>query len=111
MLWVPDSGPSVRVVSIGGKSAPADPRAAFGATGADVSLAQTTSVKVIVETTNVEKSSTVKVRATPRADGQLIEKDATVDEVVSESLNVIRWVVELPVNGGYAAIQARVIRP
>ncbi len=111
MLWVPDSGPSVRVISIGGKSTPTDPRAAFGATGADVSLAQTTSVKVIVETTNVENSATVRVRMTPRAQGHLIEREATASEILSESPKVIRWTVDMPVNGGYAAIQARVIRP
>ncbi len=111
MLWVPDSGPSVRVISIGGKSTPTDPRAAFGATGADVSLAQTTSVKVIVETTNVENSATVRVRMTPRAQGHLIEREATASEILNESPKVIRWTVDMPVNGGYAAIQARVIRP
>lgn len=111
VLWVPDSGPSVRVVSIGGKATPADPRAEFGATGADISLAQTATVAVVVETTNVEDASKVKVRMMPRANGQLVEKDAVLSQVVSNSPKVIRWTVDMPVNGGYAAIQARVIRP
>jgi len=111
MLWVPDSGPSVRVVSIGGKTAPPDPRAGFGAMGADISLAQTATVAVVVETTNVEDASTVKVRMMTRANGQLVDKDAILSQVLSESPKVIRWVVDMPVNGGYAAIQARVIRP
>jgi hypothetical protein len=64
-----------------------------------------------VETTNVEDASKVKVRMTPRADGPLVEKDAVLSQVVSNSPKVIRWTVDMPVNGGYAAIQARVIRP
>jgi len=111
VLWVPDSGPSVRVVSIGGKTTPSDPRAEFGAAGADISLAQTATVAVVVETTNVEDASKVKVRMVPRANGQLVEKDAVLSQVVSNSPKVIRWTVDMPVNGGYAAIQARVIRP
>lgn len=110
-LWLPTNGPSVRIVSIGGVAAPTDPRANFGGGGADVSLPQTTTVPVILETTNVEDAATVKVRLTPRANAQLVEREATVQQVVSISPRVIRWRVDLPTSGGYAAIQARVIRP
>lgn len=110
-VWMPTNGPSVRIVSIGGVAAPADPRASFGGAGADVSLPQTATVPVVLETTNVEDASKVKVRIMPRANAQLVEKEATLQQVVSTSPRVIRWVVDLPTSGGYAAIQARVIRP
>jgi hypothetical protein len=110
-LWVPSTGPSVKIVSIGGVAAPADPRANFGGAGADVSLAQTSTVTVVLETTNVEDGSKVRLRCSPRFDGQVLEREATLQEVVSTSPRVTRWVVEIPVGGGYAALQARVIRP
>jgi hypothetical protein len=110
-VWLPTNGPSVRIVSIGGVAAPADPRANFGGAGADVSLPQTDTVPVLLETTNVEDAATVKVRFMPRANAQLVERSATLQQVVSASPRVIRWTVDLPTTGGYAAIQARVIRP
>jgi hypothetical protein len=110
-VWLPTNGPSVRIVSIGGVTAPADPRANFGGAGADVSLPQTDTVPVLLETINVEDAATVKVRFMPRANAQVVERAATLQEVVSASPRVIRWTVNLPTTGGYAAIQARVIRP
>lgn len=110
-IWMPANGPSVRIVSIGGVPAPADPRANFGGAGADVSLPQTATVTVVLEATNVEDASKIFVRLMPRANGQVVQVEATLQEVVSTSPRVSRWVVEIPVGGGYAALQARVVRP
>jgi len=38
LIWPPTGSPEVRVISIGGQASPTDPRAGFGALGADVSL-------------------------------------------------------------------------
>ena len=111
VIWLPTNGPTVRIVSIGGKSAPADPRAEFGAFGADVVLPQITNVTVVVETTVAESDSTVSVRATPRSNGNFSERIASLTQVVSEDPKVIRWTANVPVSDGYAAIQVKVVRP
>lgn len=111
MIWPPAGAPEVRVVSIGGGNPPADPRAEFGTVGADVVLPATASTQVLVETKNVEQASQVKIRGTPRSNGNFTEVVATVDSIVSNDPLVIRWKAELPVNVGYSAVQAHVIRP
>ncbi|GAA5481054.1 hypothetical protein [Haloferula sargassicola] len=111
LVWPPPTAPEVRIVSIGGEAAPADPRASFGAAGADVSLAETSSTPIVIETTHVEQASTVEVRVTPRADGDAIIVPAAVDSVISTDPLVVQWTATLPVNTGYSAVQVKVIRP
>lgn len=110
-IWLPDNGPTVKIVSIGGQAAPVDPRAAFGAVGADVTLPQVATTAVVVETTNVEQASVVKIRTTPRANGNYTETAAAVDQVVSSDPLVIRWIANVSVTNGYSAIQVKVVRP
>ncbi len=111
MLWPPTDAPQVKIVSIGGQTTPADPRAEFGTSGADTVLAQTSSTTVIIETTNVEQASQVMVRGTPRTNGNFTEVAATVSSVVTPIPLVVRWTATLPVNSGYSAVQVKVIRP
>ena len=110
-IWLPTNGPTVRIVSIGGTPAPADPRAGFGAIGADTVLPRVTNTTVVVETTNVEQASVVTVRATPRSDGNFTEATAAVTQVVSQDPLVVRWTANVAVKDGYAAIQVKVVRP
>ena len=110
-LWMPDNGPIVRIVSIGGNPPPADPRAEFGSLGADVSLPQVTTTPVVIETTNVESASVVSVRVTPRSDGDFTSTVASVTETVSADPLVLRWTANVPVKNGYAAMQVKVVRP
>ncbi|MCW5559108.1 MAG: hypothetical protein KIT22_14925, partial [Verrucomicrobiae bacterium] len=111
LLWPPSGSPEVRIVSIGGAEAPADPRAAFGTLGADVAIPITQNTPVVIETRNVEEASQVLVRGTPRMAGNFSETNATVSSIVSADPLVIRWVAALPVQAGYSAVQVRVIRP
>ena len=111
LLWPPSDAPQVKVISIGGQTVPADPRPDFGTSGPDVALAQTASTQVIIETTNVEQASQVKVRGTPRSNATFTEVAATVSSVVSTTPLVVRWTATLPVSTGYAAVQVKVIRP
>jgi len=111
LLWPPTGAPEVRVVSVGGGVAPTNPRAEFGTVGADVALPATDSTQVIVETRNIEQASAVRVRGTPRSNGNFTEVNATVDSIVSNDPLVIRWTASLPVNIGYSAVQVRVVRP
>jgi hypothetical protein len=111
LLWMPADGPSVRVVSVGGKDVPADPRSTFGVTGADVTLPPGATTTVVVETANVEDASQVIVRVAPRNNGTYTETVAAVSQVVSTSPSVLRWSADVPVVNGYSAMQVKVVRP
>ena len=110
-IWMPENGPSVRIVSVGGLPSPNDPRAGFNAVGADVALPRIATTPVLVETTNVEQASAVRIRVTPRANGDYTETTAAVTDVISTTPLVIRWTANVPINDGYSAIQAKVVRP
>ena len=112
LLWPPAGSPEVRVLSIGGETASADPRAAFGTLGADVALPVATSTTVIIETKNVEPESQVLVRITPRDSAHFTEVGAIrLDPPVSTDPLTYHWTATVPTTLGYAAIQARVVRP
>ena len=116
LLWPPAEAPEVKVVSIGGTAAPADPRASFGSAGADVALAQAATTQVVVETRNVEQASQVQVRLTKRStqagDSDVARiVDATVSEQISANPLVLRWTATVPVTVGYSAVQVKVVRP
>ena len=111
MLWPPDNAPKVKILSIGGESAPDDPRAEFGTYGADVALPEVSSTQIVVETTNVEQASQVEVRVTPRFNANYTTVNAVIESVVSEDPLVIKWIADLPVNVGYSAVQVKVLRP
>jgi len=111
LLWPPDNAPKVKILSIGNKNAPDDPRSSFGTYGADVALPEVSSTQVVVETTNVEEASQVLVRVTPRFNNNYAVINATVERVVTEDPLVIRWIADLPVNVGYSAVQVKVLRP
>jgi hypothetical protein len=111
LLWPPTGAPEVKVVSLGGVAAPADPKSGFGTIGADVAIPTTATTPAVIETTNVEQASQVKVRITPRDTYNFTEVDATYASTVSTSPLVIRWTATLPTNLGYSAVQVKVIRP
>ena len=111
LLWPPSDAPEVKIISVGGAAAPADPRASFGSAGADVALPETTTTQVVIETRNVEQASQVQVRLTPRANTNASVINAAVSSVVSTTPLVVRWTATLPVNVGYSAVQVKVVRP
>lgn len=109
LLWPPSNAPKVTITSLGGEGAPVDPRSSFGTFGADVVVAETNTVEAVIETENVEDSSQVIVRITPRGNGNATEVVATRDLNVND--DPLRWTADLPTNVGYSAIQVRVVRP
>jgi hypothetical protein len=112
IIWPPTTGPSAKIISIGNVSAPADPRASFGTFGPDLALPEVTSTQVLVETTNVETAAIVNVRVSPRANGQYFETVAALNQIVSTSPMVIRWLAtNVPVQDGYSSVIVRVVRP
>jgi hypothetical protein len=110
-IWMPSTGPAVVIETIGGLPAPADPRASFGALGPDVTLPLVTNTTVTVLTTNVEAQSVVTVRVGPRSSGGLIDTIASVDQTLSSSPLVIRWIATVPTYSGYQAMIVHVVRP
>jgi hypothetical protein len=119
VIWPPENSPEARIVSVNDIAPASDPKAAFGAFSPDVALPLVSGVSVIVETTNVEKASSVIVRATPR-NGMTVgtstvlnatEVNAKIKEVVSETPLKLRWEATVPTLPGYSAIQARIVRP
>jgi hypothetical protein len=111
IIWMPSTGPAVAIETIGGLPAPADPRSSFGALGPDVTLPLVTNTTVTVLTTNVEAQSVVTVRVTPRSSGGLIDTVASVDQTLSSSPLVIRWIANVPTYSGYQAMIVHVVRP
>jgi len=111
LIWLPDTGPTARIVSIGSVGAPADPRASFGAFGPDVAVPQATNTTVVVETTNAEVESQVRVRVTPRASANYTETLATNAVVINANPLIVRWTATVPVISGYSAVQVKVLRP
>lgn len=116
LIWPPEAAPTVKIVSLGAtddsavSSVPEDPRADFGGAGSDVVLPQMSTVKVVVETTNVEPASTVLVRRTLRTNGNYHQAAAVLEDPAATE-DPLRWVAELPVPAGFAAFQVRVVRP
>jgi hypothetical protein len=128
IVWPPAGSPQAKVLSINNQSAPADPKASFGAATPDVALPLVSRVDVVVETVNVEEASTVIVKIAPRngmnineagTDGVVravtkvdaAEVKAAVKQIVSTNPLVIHWEATVPTLTGYSAVQARVIRP
>lgn len=111
LLWPPTNAPQVRIVSISGTNAPADPRASFGTYGADVNLPVSTQAIVYVETVYVEPESQVRVRITPRDTFNAVEVGASIFETNNLSPLTLTWRAFAPANLGYSAVQAKVIRP
>ncbi len=121
VIWPPSTAPTVKIISFtygpeGEEQtveSPDDPYASFGTNGADVVLDEVSTASVLIETTNVEWESTVKVRVTPKFNATYteVEVDAEDKVQVGEDPLTIRWTAELPVSTGYAAVQVKVIRP
>lgn len=111
LLWPPTEAPTVKIVSIGGETAPDDPRASFGTEGADVALPEVSTIQVVIETVGVEQASQVQVRLTPRATSSQVIVDAVYTSTDPGDPTKFLWTADVPVGNGYAAIQAKVVRP
>lgn len=106
LIWPPATAPTVRVVSIGGASAPADPRALL--TGPDLTLSNVASGNIVLETQNVETNASVVVRVTPKY-GAPFSVNATL---TSGNATLATWTasnVTLPAD--YFVVQARTENP
>ena len=108
MLWPPDNSPQVRVVSIGGQPAPADPGASLSPPGGDVNIGNSGSVQVLIEGRNLATNATMTVRVTPT-----VGNPATVNAVrTSGDFTLSQWSATVSIAPStYAAIQVRAVGP
>lgn len=65
VLWPPAAAPSIRVVSVGAKNAPTDPRGSPQTAEIDFQLDNETSSNIVLEAKNVQSDASVKVRIVP----------------------------------------------
>ena len=65
----------------------------------------------MVETVGVEEASVVEIRLTPRSNANRTIVTASSHVVVGNDPLTIHWTADVPVNDGYSAVQAKVVRP
>lgn len=102
VLWPETNAATVRVVSVSGLPAPSDPGAALQNSPADVNLATTNAVSILVETMNFPTNGIVNVFITPRNTYRTTYQAA----LVSGSTALAVWQVQHALLPGYSVIQA-----
>lgn len=104
-LWPDANAPTVKVISVAGQSAPLDPKAEISPTGADLTIANSSAVAIVLQTANFPTNGTVNVYIKPRNAAQSILQAS----YVSGTTNAATWQVSttLPVN--HTVIQARAV--
>jgi hypothetical protein len=107
LIWLPDSAPSVRPVSLGGQPVPVDPRSEFTFPHADVGLNTSGSVVLLIEAKNVPQTWIVSAIVTPKA-GEKLTVPATF---VSGDLELSTWQASLTIASGFTAIQVQAKAP
>jgi hypothetical protein len=107
-IWPGERNPVVRVLSIGGKAAPADPKAALEVNRlADVTLFDSASATILLETKNFPVNGVVQVFIKPRQ-GPPTTVQATF---VAGNSDLATWRIEQKLPAAYCSIQARAFIP
>lgn len=107
LIWLPDSAPTVRILSVGGAAAPADPRASYVPEHQDLTLDLMDESPIVLETTNVDPTGSVKVRISPQYG------TATLLDAVFSSGNRTQatWTATATLPQGYFTVQAHAVNP
>jgi hypothetical protein len=105
VIWPASNAPTVRVVSVAGQSAPLDPKAAMLSTGDDLTLANTNSVAIVLQTSNFPTNGTVNVYIKPRNSSQAILPAS----FVSGDTNLATWQLTTTLPVSHTVIQARAV--
>ncbi len=105
VIWPDASAPTVKVISVAGQSAPLDPKAEISAVASDLTIANSSPVAILLQTSNFPTNGTVNVYVKPRNAAQSILPAS----YVSGTTNLATWqlTTTLPVN--HTVIQARAI--
>ena len=107
LLWPPATAPSVRVVSIGGVSAPADPVARLDPGTTDVKLNNMDNAAIVLEAQNVQPTATVTVRIVPQYGAP-----SKVTATFSNGTNALStWTANAVLPQGFFVVQARAENP
>jgi hypothetical protein len=106
VIWPPANAPTVRIVSIDGIAAPADPMAPMQAS-ADVVIQNNSPVAIVIATTNFPIEGVVQLR---------IARKFSVSQLltaayVSGDLNAATWSVSTTLTDGFSGMQARATSP
>ncbi len=109
ILWPGEGAPTVRIVSVAGQSAPADPTAPLQSTS-DVGITHNAAVQVVVETTNFPPSGIVQVRRAPKFGGTNSAAWTTLTHA-DGNFTHSTWTANIVFPGGYTALQARATVP
>jgi hypothetical protein len=106
-IWPETTHPTATIVSIGGQAISGDPRASLVGGQTDLSLSQTGTTEVIVQTSNVSPAATVTVKVVPVLSSNF-SVNATLD---SGTTTTATWKASVTLPQGAAAFQVRVALP
>lgn len=107
VIWPASDAPTVQVISVASQSAPADPKAAMSANGADLAIANLNPITILLQTSNFPTNGTVNVYIKPRNAGQSILQAS----FVSGNSNAATWQVTTTLGLNHTVIQARAVVP
>ncbi len=107
IIWPAANAPTVKIASIDGIAAPADPTAPLLNTS-DVALEKNTAVDVIIQTTNFPTSGVVQVRDVKKY-GNATWTNATL--VPGGTFTTATWKATLTFSGGFTTLQAKATVP
>lgn len=105
LIWPEANAPTVKVISVAGQSAPLDPKAEISAVASDLTIANSSSVAILLQTSNFPTNGTVNVYIKRRNSSQSILPAS----FLSGTTNLATWqlTTTLPVN--HTVIQARAV--
>jgi hypothetical protein len=106
-IWPAENAPTVRLVSVGGQAAPAQPLARWTYWDQDLKIATNTPIPILLETTHFPTNGTVNVFITPEH-GARVTSLATY---VSGTADLATWLVETSLPLRNSIIQARAVSP
>jgi hypothetical protein len=107
VIWPAPTAPTVQVISVGGLSAPLDPKASLTGPSSDVTINTTNIVTIVLQSANFPTNGTVNVYVKPRNAAQSIIP-ATY---VSGNTTLANWQVTTTMLPAYSIIQARAVAP
>lgn len=103
VIWPATNAPTLRVVSVGGQTAPLDPKAGISLAEADLTLTATNAVMVVLQTTHFPTNGTVNVFVKPRNSAQSILQATYQSGDIDSAL----WQLTTTLPLSHCVIQAR----
>ncbi len=107
VIWPAPTAPTVKVISVGGQSAPSDPKAQLSGPSADIAIATTNVVTITLQSANLPTNGTVNVYIKPRNASQTI----LTASLVSGNSSLATWQATTTLLPAYTIIQARAVAP